>query len=143
MEKERGMRTIWRIDTGAAIVREDADAMELLRRHPDVYTSVDPTADDTPTTEYGLDLKTVPAGTSGDARLGLTVTKADIRFVTGDICEIVGEGAPVDYTDGSPPATGEGFAGVMSRYTDITGKKLYVNTGTLAEPAWTELTQVA
>lgn len=54
----------------------------------------------------------------------------------GDVKEYVGSGAPVDYTDGTPPATGEGVAGIGSRYTDITAGKLYINGGTKAQPVW-------
>jgi hypothetical protein len=54
----------------------------------------------------------------------------------GDLLEFIGEGAPVDYTDGTPPATGEGVAGPGSRYTDITAAKLYINGGTKAQPLW-------
>jgi hypothetical protein len=53
-----------------------------------------------------------------------------------DVLDLVGEGAPVDYTDGTPPATGEGLAGIGSRYTDITAGKLYLNGGTKAQPLW-------
>lgn len=53
-----------------------------------------------------------------------------------DVLDLVGSGAPVDYTDGTPPATGEGLAGIGSRYTDITAGKLYLNGGTKAQPVW-------
>lgn len=59
-----------------------------------------------------------------------------------DFVEMFGDGAPVDYTDGTPPATGEAVAGKGSRYTDLTNAALYINTGTKAEPAWTQLAPV-
>jgi hypothetical protein len=66
----------------------------------------------------------------------------DLRYqpiLTNDVLELIGAGVPVDYTDGTPPATGEGLAGPGSRYTDITGAKLYLNTGTKAQPIWQQL----
>lgn len=60
----------------------------------------------------------------------------------GDLVEIVGDGVPVDYTDGTPPGTGEGVAGKGSRYTDTTNGTLYINTGTKVQPAWTQLQAV-
>lgn len=45
-------------------------------------------------------------------------------------------GAPVDYTDGTPPATGEAEAGIGSLCMDYTNGKLYVNGGTKAQPLW-------
>jgi hypothetical protein len=65
------------------------------------------------------------ARVSGDAALAA----ADQLWLTGD-------GAPVDYTDGDPAATGEATAGIGSLYTDYTNGKLYVNGGTKAEPVW-------
>lgn len=50
--------------------------------------------------------------------------------------EFAGDGAPVDYTDGDPPATGEGVAEIGARYTDYTNGKLYLNGGTKAQPIW-------
>jgi hypothetical protein len=61
----------------------------------------------------------------------------------GDVKEYIGAGAPVDYTDGTPPATGEGVAGIGSRYTNITAGTLYINTGTKAQPLWTQLAPAA
>lgn len=59
-----------------------------------------------------------------------------------DVSEMFGEGAPIDYTDGTPPGTGEGVAGRGSRYTDIAAGALYINTGTQAQPTWTQLAPV-
>lgn len=50
-----------------------------------------------------------------------------------------GAGAPVDYTDGDPPATGEGVAAPCSLYIDTDGKAIYMNTGTQAQPTWSQL----
>jgi hypothetical protein len=60
-----------------------------------------------------------------------------------DIVEMFGAGVPVAYTDGDPVATGQGTAGKGSRYTDISAGTLYINTGTKAQPAWTQLAPVA
>lgn len=54
----------------------------------------------------------------------------------GDVKHYVGAGVPVDYTDGTPPATGEAVAGKGSLYTDTTNGKLYINGGTKAQPVW-------
>jgi hypothetical protein len=61
---------------------------------------------------------------------------SDATFAASDLLWLTGDGAPVDYTDGDPAATGEGAAGKGSLYTDYTNGKLYVNGGTKAEPAW-------
>lgn len=53
-----------------------------------------------------------------------------------DVLLISGAGAPVDYTDGDPVATGEGTASIGSVYSDVTNGKLYVNGGTKAQPVW-------
>jgi hypothetical protein len=50
-----------------------------------------------------------------------------------------GAGAPVDYTDGTPPATGEGVAPKGALYSDTTNGFVYRNSGTQAEPIWTKL----
>jgi len=54
-----------------------------------------------------------------------------------------GAGVPVDYTDGSPPATGEGTALKGSLYVDTTNGKLYINGGTQAQPVWKIATSAA
>lgn len=66
-----------------------------------------------------------------------------VSGTVGDVKEYIGAGAPVDYTDGTPPATGEGVAGIGSRYTNITLGTLYINTGTKAQPLWTQLAPAA
>lgn len=76
----------------------------------------------------------------------LRVTVAPLQVLTvvaSDILDLSGAGAPVDYTDGDPVATGEGVAGPGSRYTDVTAGALYLNTGTKAEPVWEALAFVA
>lgn len=50
-----------------------------------------------------------------------------------------GAGAPVDYTDGTPPATGEGVALKGALYSDTTGGLVYRNKGTQAQPIWQPL----
>lgn len=63
--------------------------------------------------------------------------KAPLRLVS-DVCIFVVAGIPVDYTDGSPPATGETVAGPGSLAIDSTNSDLYINTGTKAQPLWTK-----
>jgi hypothetical protein len=55
---------------------------------------------------------------------------------------LYGDGAPVDYTDGDPPATGEGTAPKGALYCDISAGGsgfVYRNSGTQAQPTWTKL----
>ncbi len=52
-------------------------------------------------------------------------------------------GAPVDYTDGTPPATGEGTAVKGALYIDTINGFVYRNSGTQAHPAWTKLADAA
>ena len=68
-----------------------------------------------------------------------------VRFagVADDVLFFSGAGAPVDYTDGSPPATGEAAASIGSVYHDVTNGKLYVNGGTKAQPVWKLVTSAA
>jgi hypothetical protein len=54
----------------------------------------------------------------------------------GDVRVYVLAGAPVDYTDGSPPATGEGEAGIGSLAVRVDTGKWYTNKGTKAQPVW-------
>lgn len=56
--------------------------------------------------------------------------------LAGDVWHYFTAGAPVDYTDGDPVATGEGEAGIGSLCTRLDTGKLYVNGGTQAEPLW-------
>jgi len=76
-----------------------------------------------------------------------TVAENDTRYAAAipftDFVHLAGSGAPVDYTDGDPAATGEGVAAIGSFYTDTATGNLYVNTGTKAEPIWQQLAFVA
>jgi hypothetical protein len=76
--------------------------------------------------------------TTVDAEPGLPISGAPT-----DVVEFFGAGVPVSYTDGDPVATGEGVAGIGSRYTNLTSGTLYLNTGTRAQPTWTQLAPVA
>lgn len=82
---------------------------------------------------------TIPALTSTAATI-TTGTVGTLNVTTfhlgGDVYISNGEGAPVDYTDGDPAATGEGVMGIGSLYIDMTNGKIYINGGTKAEPAW-------
>lgn len=60
--------------------------------------------------------------------------------LNGDVRFYAGAGVPVDYTDGTPPATGEAEAGIGSLYADVTNGKLYINGGTKAQPLWKIIT---
>ncbi len=57
----------------------------------------------------------------------------------GDFYLSVKDGAPVDYTDGSPPATGEGVYGKGSMVIDTTNAAWYQNTGTKAQPVYSRM----
>lgn len=54
-----------------------------------------------------------------------------------------GAGAPVDYTDGDPVATGQDTAGPGTLYIDTTNAVIYRNDGTAAEPTWVALADAA
>jgi len=66
------------------------------------------------------------------------IDSASVQFtgLADDVLVMSGAGAPVDYTDGDPVATGEGTASIGSVYSDVTNGKLYVNGGTKAQPVW-------
>ncbi len=66
-------------------------------------------------------------------------TDFDAAIATLEARHLYGEGAPVDYTDGTPPATGEGVSEKGFLYSDITGGLVYRNSGTKAQPIWTRL----
>ena len=68
---------------------------------------------------------------------------AQLAGVSADVLFYSGAGAPVDYTDGTPPATGEAVAEIGSLYMDETNGKLYINGGTKAEPVWKLVTSAA
>lgn len=69
--------------------------------------------------------------------------QAKFAGLPADFLWLSGAGAPVDYTDGDPAATGEGVAGIGSLYTDTTAAKLYINGGTKTEPIWKLVTSAA
>lgn len=48
-------------------------------------------------------------------------------------------GVPVDYTDGTPPATGEGVYSKGSLVIDTTNGNVYMNTGTKAQPVYSKM----
>jgi len=72
-----------------------------------------------------------------------TIPTTGLVFKAGDFEVYVAAGAPVDYTDGTPPATGETTAGIGSLYVNTTTGKHYVNGGTKAEPLWKIVTSAA
>ena len=88
----------------------------------------------------------VPGGLLIDTTTGKQYRNAGTQAVPVWVSEqdlhLYGSGAPVDYTDGSPPATGEGTAYPGALYTDTTNANVYRNSGTRAEPAWTQLADV-
>ena len=67
---------------------------------------------------------------------GKSIFGASGMVLNGDTRLYITAGAPVDYTDGTPPATGEAEAGKGSLAIDTTNGKLYVNGGTKAQPVW-------
>jgi len=95
---------------------------------------------------------TVTAGTTDKRATGsvalVTATGASVFTTTGlvlsgDTRLYTGAGVPVDYTDGSPAATGEAEAGKGSLYLDTTNGKAYINGGTKAQPIWKLITSAA
>lgn len=67
---------------------------------------------------------------------GVAVFRTSSFNLGGDMWIYWGAGAPVDYTDGTPPATGEAEAGIGSIYINTTNGKQYNNGGTKAQPLW-------
>jgi hypothetical protein len=61
----------------------------------------------------------------------------------GDTAIVTLDGVPVDYTDGTPPATGEGEYGKGSMVIDTTNCNWYMNTGTKAQPVWSKMAKFA
>lgn len=96
----------------------------------------------------------VPTGDSGFAK-GALFNKVDVTDVIitlkniGDadasvwLATIEGAGAPVDYTDGDPVATGQDYAITGAKYQNITTGDVYINTGDEDEPVWEQLAFVA
>jgi len=58
-------------------------------------------------------------------------------YLGNDLYVATTAGAPVDYTDGSPPATGEGVYGKGSLVVRLDTGVWHRNSGTKAQPAWT------
>jgi hypothetical protein len=56
---------------------------------------------------------------------------------------LYGAGAPVNYTDGDPVATGENTAPKGALYSDTTNGFVYRNSGTQPQPTWTKLGDAA
>lgn len=92
--------------------------------------------------DYGVDLHDAGSAHYTGGGDPFSVTKAAIRL-PDQVCWITGAGVPVNYTDGSPPATGEGIAAIGSLYTDRTNGNLYINAGTQAEPIWKLVTRAS
>lgn len=85
---------------------------------------------------YGLDLKG-PANAHITGGLAFNVKKAEVRFHSGDVVIMVGDGAPVDGT------TGDNFAGIGSFYIDYTNGNAYIQTGLITSPVWKLVTRAA
>lgn len=92
--------------------------------------------------DYGLDLYAAANPHYSGTGVPFSVAKAAVRM-PDETCVLTGAGVPVDYTDGDPAATGEGFAGPGSLYIDITNAKLYINGGTKAQPIWKIVTSAS
>jgi len=107
------MRTIWRVDNGLAVTVEPVDAKEMLANSPDVWTDVDPN--------------------SSETEVLASISASNVKVISG-------QGPPTSYTDGTPPASGQGIAGAGrgSFYIDLTNDALYINVGSRTEPEWHE-----
>ena len=73
----------------------------------------------------------------------VAINTARFAGMDADVLFFSGAGAPVDYTDGDPPATGEGTAAIGSIYVNETNGKQYQNGGTKAQPVWKLVTSAA
>lgn len=84
-----------------------------------------------------------------DCRVALTCSISEFdasslqAMFAKDVFLLVGNGVPVNYTDGDPLGTGEGVAEKGSIYSDCTNGKLYVNGGTKAQPIWKIVTSAS
>lgn len=74
---------------------------------------------------------------------GVALFTSNGLVIGGDVRFYVLDGAPVDYTDGTPPATGEGEAGIGSLAVRTDTGKWYTNGGTKAQPIWKLITSAA
>ena len=60
------------------------------------------------------------------------------QLIDKDVLIVADAGVPVDGVIGT--GTGASYAGPGSLYVDTTNKKLYINGGTKASPAWKQVT---
>jgi len=98
------------------------------------YSTPDPLSDADTLVSPVLTTPDINGGTA-DALTSLSMAN-DVLFLRT-------AGVPVDYTDGSPPATGEATAGIGSLCFDYTNGNLYINGGTKAQPVWKLVTRAA
>lgn len=84
----------------------------------------------------------VPYPTALVERLSAFLTNLLDSSVNGYLVSS-GAGVPVDYTDGTPPATGEGTSPPGALYIDTTNANVYRNDGTQAQPIWKMLADAA
>lgn len=78
-----------------------------------------------------------PVWTASVTTAAYAATAATVNALAA--LHLYGAGAPVDYTDGTPPATGEGAAPKGAIYSDTANGLVYRNSGTQAQPIWTKL----
>lgn len=84
-------------------------------------------------------LAAIEASPAADALVVVTIHTGDAG--SGDDGSGVVTAMALDNLEGGT-GVGVGTAGIGSRYTDITNGTLYINTGTLAVPVWTQLAPV-
>lgn len=112
-----------------------ADAVDTVRELKDNNGRVYATVDDDGVNFVGNVTAAGAVAADGLLNVGTTTLTGSVRL-NGDVFVYFTDGAPVDYTDGTPPATGEGEGGIGSLCIDYTNGKVYVNGGTKAEPVW-------
>lgn len=78
---------------------------------------------------------------SSEVQTGYAAISSTVNTLS--VLHLYGAGVPVDYTDGDPPATGEGTAPKGAIYSDITNGLVYRNSGSQAQPTWTALGDAA
>jgi hypothetical protein len=113
----------------------DDSVIVQIRRHPDVFSEI-AGPDEVAVFQALVDLTTITAA--------YAATSATVNALAS--LHLYGEGAPVDYTDGDPEATGEGTAPPGALYSVISGTgagDVYRNSGTQAQPTWTKLADAA
>lgn len=91
--------------------------------------------------EYDLSPAQVASLIGAASATNLTALTATVAALSA--LHLSGASAPVDYTDGTPPATGEGISPKGGLYTDTTAGLVYRNSGTQAQPLWTLLADAA